>query len=154
MDYKLTVLSKQIECEQNEIEDIPSLKFGNLLNGQSVFDSTQYYEENELEPIDYKVFGRICKPFINSLVTRLELDPSGLFFQNEDGHILISKELAIIFLQFTNPDVCTYFNLIIWDVLDNGVAYSDSLIASLAAARMPTHILEDIIEMRNTNETS
>ncbi len=130
------------------------MKFGNLLNGQTVFDSTKYYEDNELEPIDYKVFSRICKCFIHALVTRMELDVGELFFLNTDGHVLISKDLAILFLQFSNPDVCAYFNSMMWDILDNGFAFSDGLIATLAAARVPNDVLQEIIDTRNANEKS
>ena len=154
MDYKITPLVKQVECGKTEIADFPTLKFGNLLSGQSVFDSTRYYEENELEPIDYKVFSRICKCFINALVTRMELDVGELFFLNTDGHVLISKDLAILFLQFSNPDVCAYFNSMMWDILDNGFAFSDGLIATLAAARVPNDVLQEIIDTRNANEKS
>jgi hypothetical protein len=154
MDYKLTALVKQIKCEKTEIADFPSMKFGNLANGQSVFDATRYYEENELEPIDYKIFSRVCKCFINALITRLELDAGELFFLNTDGHILIHKELAITFLQFSNPDIYAYFNSMIWDLLDNGVAISDGLIATLAATRVPNEVLQEIIDTRNANETS
>ncbi len=154
MDYKITPLVKQVECEKTEIADFPTLKFGNLLNGQTVFDSTKYYEDNELEPIDYKVFSRICKCFIHALVTRMELDVGELFFLNTDGHVLISKDLAILFLQFSNPDVCAYFNSMMWDILDNGFAFSDGLIATLAAARVPNDVLQEIIDTRNANEKS
>lgn len=152
MDFKLTVLAKPIECDKIEISDFETMKFGNLLNGQSVFDSTRYYEENELEPIDYKIFGRICKCFINALVTRLELNVGELFFQNTDGHILISKDLAILFLQFANPDICTYFNQLIWDALESGVAFSDGMVVTLAATRIPNDVLQEIIDQRNANE--
>ena len=154
MDYKLTVLAKPVECEKAEIVDFPTLKFGNLLNGQPVFDATRYYEENELEPVDHKIFGRICKCFINALVTRMELNVGELFFQNTDGHILINKDLAVLFLQFANPDVCAYFNAMIWDMLENGFALSDGLIATFAATRIPNEVLQEIISTRdNTNET-
>ncbi len=154
MDYKLTTLIEKVECEKNEIADFPTMKFGNLLNGQSVFDATRYYEDNELEPIDYKVFGRICKCFINALASRLELNVGELFFLNTDGHILINKDLAILFLQFANPDVCAYFDSMLWDILENGFALSDGMVATMAAARVPNEVLQEIIEQRSVNETS
>ena len=153
MDFKLTILAKPVECDKIEIEDFSTMKFGNLLNGQSVFDATRYYEENELEPIDYKIFSRICKSFINVLVKNLELNVGELFFQNTDGHILMNKELAILFLQFANPDIFIYFNQLIWDALENGIAFSDGMVATLAAARIPNVVLQAIIEQRDTNET-
>ena len=154
MDYKLTGLVKAVECEKTEIADFPSLKFGNLLNGQAVFDATRYYEEEKLEPIDYKIFSRICKVFISALVTRLELDERELFYLNTDGHILMHKDLAILFLQFSNPDVFTYFNQMIWELMENGIAISDGLVATLAATRVPNEVLQEIIDTRNANETS
>jgi len=154
MDYKLTGLVKAVECEKTEIADFPSLKFGNLLNGQAVFDATRYYEEEKLEPIDYKIFSRICKVFISALVTRLELDERELFYLNTDGHILMHKDLAILFLQFSNPDVFAYFNQMIWELMENGIAISDGLVATLAATRVPNEVLQEIIDTRNANETS
>lgn len=153
MDYKLTGLVKAVECEKTEIADFPSLKFGSLANGQSVFDATRYYEEEKMEPVDYKVFSRICKVFISALVTRLELDERELFFQNTDGHILMHKDLTILFLQFSNPDVFVYFNQMTWELMENGIAISDGLVATLAATRVPNEILQEIIDTRNANET-
>lgn len=150
----MTGLVKAVECEKTEIADFPSLKFGNLLNGQAVFDATRYYEEEKLEPIDYKIFSRICKVFISALVTRLELDERELFYLNTDGHILMHKDLAILFLQFSNPDVFAYFNQMIWELMENGIAISDGLVATLAATRVPNEVLQEIIDTRNANETS
>lgn len=154
MDYKLTGLVKAVECEKTEIADFPSLKFGNLANGQAVFDATRYYEEEKLEPIDYRTFSRICKVFISALITRLELDERELFYLNTDGHILMHKDLAILFLQFSNPDVFAYFNQMMWELMENGIAISDGLVATLAATRVPNDILQTIIDTRNANETS
>ena len=155
MDYKITTLTNEVVCENVDIPGFPSMKFGNLSNGLSVFDSTNYYAENELEPINYKTFGRVCRHYINTLVTKLELNLGELFFQNTDGHILINKELAVTFLQFANPDIYVYFNSMTWDLLENGFAISDSFVVALAAARVPDEVLKEIIETRNgANETS
>ena len=147
MDYKTTTLVTEVKCERAEIADFPSMKFGNLPNGQSVFDYTQYFEDNGLEHIDHKVFGRICKCFINALVTRLELNAAELFYQNTDGHILAQKELAMLFLQFANPDIFTYFDQMLWSLMENGMAFSDGFVASLAATRLPDDVLNEIMNI-------
>ena len=154
MDYKLNKLLKEVECEQVKIADIPTLKFGSLANGQEVFDSTRYFEENEIQPIDYLVFSRICKTFINTLIDRTDMLATELFFLNTDGHILMNKDLTVIFLQFSHPDMFIYFTQMILDLLENGIAFSDGLIASLAASRMPSELLKDIIDTRNGTGTS
>ncbi len=149
MDYKLNTLVKEVECEQTPIADIPTLKFGSLVNGQDVFDSTRYFEENEIEPIDYRVFSRICKTYIHTLLDKTDMKSDELFFLNTDGHILMHKDLAVIFLQFSNPDMFIYFSQLILDALENGIAFSDGIIATLAASRIPNEVLQDIIETRN-----
>ena len=73
---------------------------------------------------------------------------------NTDGHILMHKDLAILFLQFSNPDVFAYFNQMIWELMENGIAISDGLVATLAATRVPNEVLQEIIDTRNANETS
>lgn len=149
MDFKINVLVQEVDCSEPNFADIPSLKFGSLPNGQAVFDSTQYYIENDLEQIDYKVFSRMCKPFINTLVTRIEVPAGELFYQNTDGHILMHEILSIIFMQFANPDTFIYFMQMMLNILENGIAFSDGFIASLASMRVPSEILQDIIDQRN-----
>ena len=93
------------------------------------------------------------KHFIETLAKASGKKTSELFFQNTNGHILVEAELAFIFLAFVNPDMFLYFNGLLTDAISDGVAYSHSYIYSLAAQRLPSEVLNDIIKERK-NDTA
>lgn len=148
MDYKTTTLNTQLECKEQALPDIPTLLFGNIKDGPLVFDSTAFYQSNNLEEIDYKVFQRLNKRYIEGIVSNTSLKSSELFYLNKDGHILMNHELTFMFLAFANPVFAAYFNGLIGELMANGVAYSDGFIYSIAADRMPTEYLQQIINER------
>nr|DAE12681.1 MAG TPA: hypothetical protein [Siphoviridae sp. ctOCb13] len=152
MDYKVTILKKEIPTEETLLPEISDLHFGILAENKAVFDYTAYIEANKLQ-IDYKVFMRMNKHFIEILAKASGKKTFELFFQNTNGHILVEAELAFIFLAFVNPDMFLYFNGLLTDAISDGVAYSHSYIYSLAAQRLPSEVLNDIIKERK-NDTA
>jgi hypothetical protein len=148
MDYKTTTLNSQLECKETLLPVFPELHFGEIAEDLVVFDSTAFYKERNLDEIDYKSFQRINKRYIESFIQYGDAKTSELFFLNQDGHILMNKELTFVFLAFAVPMLATYFNGLLGDLMANGVAYSDGYIMSLAAQRIPTDILQQIIEER------
>lgn len=149
MDYKTTTLNEQLECKEQLLAAFPDLKFGDISEDLTVFDSTAYYIERGLEQIDYRTFQRINKRYIDSLTKYGDTNKSELFFINKDSHILMNKELTFIFLAFAEPILATYFNGLIGDIISNGVAYSDGYVVSLASERIPSDVLQQIIDNRN-----
>lgn len=149
MDYKTTTLNEQLECKVQLLAAFPDLKFGDISEDLTVFDSTAYYIERGLEQIDYRTFQRINKRYIDSLTKYGDTNKSELFFINKDSHILMNKELTFIFLAFAEPILATYFNGLIGDIISNGVAYSDGYVVSLASERIPSDVLQQIIDNRN-----
>lgn len=150
MDYKTTTLDKLLKCDKVLVREFPTLKYGIIPNTElQVFDSTNYYLENQLEEIDYKVFQRINKRYIQALVDADSINPSTLFYLNKDSHILMNHELTFIFLSFATPVIGAYFNGVLGELMANGFALSDSFVCSLASERIPTEILQEIINDRN-----
>ncbi len=149
MDYKANILDSQLECSEQALPDFPSLLFGQTPDGVLVFDSTAFYFANKLEEIDYKIFQRINKRYIEGFINNSELKSTQLFYINRDQHILIHHELTFLFLAFADPNLAAYFNGIIGEIMSNGVAYSDSFILSMTSQRVPTSILQQIINDRN-----
>lgn len=153
MDYKTTVLQKEIKTEEILLPEVADLKFGFLGQNRIVFDYTAYIEANEIAPIDYKVFMRANKHFIETLAKSNNKKTSEIFYQNGNGHILVAAELAFVFLAFVNPEMFLYFNSLLTDVITDGVAYSHGFIYSMATERLPSDILSGIIKERE-NETT
>lgn len=149
MDYKITTLNAQLECKEQLISAFPELQFGDITEELMVFDSSAYYEERGIEEIDYRTFQRVNKRYIEGLIKYSEIDRSELFYQNKDGHILINKELTFLFLSFAEPALATYFNGLLGEIMLNGFACSDSYIMSLVSQRIPSNILQRIIDERN-----
>lgn len=149
MDYKVTTLKDQLECSEQALPDFPTLLFGTVPNGPLVFDSTAFYEANNIAEIDYKIFQRINKRYIEGFINNTELKASDLFFINHDQHILMNHELTFLFLAFAEPTLAAYFNGLIGEIMANGVAYSDGFVLSMASQRIPTEVLQQIINNRN-----
>lgn len=153
MDFKTTILKKELKTDEILLPEIEGLVFGIIDEDLVVFDYTAYIENNALTPIEYKVFMRVNKRFIESLAKNAGKSTAELFFQNPNGHILVAAELAFLFLAFINPDLCSYFNGLLSDVISNGVAYSHGFIYSLATEKIPTEVLQEIIKERE-NDTA
>jgi hypothetical protein len=151
MDYKTTTLIKELETTETLLPEIQGLYFGFMGEDKAVFDYTAYFEENKIQHIDYKVFMRINKHFIEPLVRASQKKTSELFYQNTNGHILVAAELAFVFLAFANPEMCVYFNSLITDVISYGVAYSNGFLYSMAAQRLPSEALNEIINERKND---
>ena len=134
MDYKISVLPQAIELKDSLIEDFSDLLFGTTPDGTPVFDATEYCNRVETESqFNARVFMRNCKPFIEGFIKAGELDPSKMFYQNTDGHSLIHEQLVYLFLMFTSNVWLIYFNSLISDVINTGVAYSDSFLFLLSS---------------------
>lgn len=151
MDYKTNILAKELETKETLLPEINGLYFGIIGEGKAVFDYTTYFEENELQDIDYKVFMRMNKHFIETIIKSSKKKPSELFYKNSNNHILIDAELVFIFLAFVNSEMFLYFNSIITDAISYGVAYSNGFIYSMAAQRLPSEALNEIINERKNN---
>jgi len=155
MDYKISVLPQAIELKDSLIEDFSDLLFGTTPDGTPVFDATEYCNRIETESqFNARVFMRNCKPFIEGFIKAGELDPSKMFYQNTDGHSLIHEQLVYLFLMFTSNVWLIYFNSLISDVINTGVAYSDSFLLKQAIQRIPSDVMEKIIETRKEDEQS
>lgn len=153
MDYKTIILNNGIEVKDTFLSDIPGLYFGVLSEDKAVFDYTAYIEENKLQAPDYKAFMRLNRHFIESLAKIANRKTSELFYQNTDGHILIASELVFLCLAFVNPDLLGYFNALVSDAISEGVAYSSGFVYSMAASRLPSDVLTEIIKERQ-NDTA
>lgn len=152
MDYKTTVLTTPLKVEDIMLPDINGLYFGGLAENKIVFDYTRYFEENEIPAIDYKVFMRTNKHYIEQITKTANRNPSELFYQNTDGHILIISDLVFVCVAFVNPEMLAYFNSLLFDAMTDGVAYSHGFAYSIAATRLPSDILADIIKERETDD--
>lgn len=151
MDYKTVILREEVKTDEMLLPDISDLRFGFLGENKAVFDYTSYIEDNNLPPVDYKVFMRLNKHFIETLTKSAHKKTSELFFQNTNGHILVAAELAFIFVAFVNPEMFLYFNGLLTDAMTDGVAYSHGFAYSLAVERLPSEILTEIIRKREND---
>ncbi len=110
MDYKSNMLKSKAEINDQLISDFPEVYFGMLQDSNLVFDYSRYFEETGKEYIDYKIFMRANRHFIEHLVKESNKKTSELFYQNTDGHILVAYELVFLFLAFIDENICQYFN--------------------------------------------
>lgn len=153
MDYKTNILLKELEVKENLLVEIDGLNFGIMGEDKVVFDYTAYFEENNLTPIDYKTFLRYNKHYIETIASYNELKTSEMVYQNTDGHILITSELVFLFLAFANKELLIYFNALLSEVIQHGIAHSNGFIFTMASQRLSTNLLQDIIKERENGTT-
>lgn len=151
MDYRINNIDKSVICEEQIIQDIPSLLFTEI-EGVVVFDATGFCLTNNLDEFDFRTFSRINKVYIEALVKETGLDKTKLFFTEKGKHTLVVQDLVFMFLAFVDSGICSYFNNILADAITNGVAFSDGFAVQLASQRIPTDILKEIINKRNGEE--
>lgn len=154
MDYKTNILSQTFDVKDVLLPELAGLYFGTLDNKKVVFDYTLYFEENKIKPIDYKVFMRYNKHYIETLIKPNNLKTSEIFYQNTDGHILVVAELVFLFVAFANPELLLYFNSLITEVITDGVTHSNGFLYSMALQRLPNEALQDIMKERENGTGS
>lgn len=148
MDYKTTILTEELKTDADLLPELAGLHFGIMGETKALFDFTAYVEENELPNVDYKSFMRNCKYFIETLAKSAGKKTSELFYQNTNGHILIAAELVFLCISYVNPEMYVYFNSLLTDAISDGVAYSHGFVFNLAADKMPSDVLSEIIKQR------
>lgn len=149
MDYKLNILKKTVECEEILLQDIPTLNFGEADDDVVVFDASAFCRSMEADSFDWRTFSRINKKYIEGIARITGLDTRKLFYQDKGGHILIAQELVFLFLAFVDDTLLLYFNNLLADAMSNGVAFTDGFVVQIAAQRLPTEVLKQIINERN-----
>lgn len=152
MDYKTTALKKELEVTDQLIPEINGLYFVSVGEDSTLFDYTAFFQENEIDFIDHKVFMRIAKRWIEAISKQRGIATAEMFYQNKNGHILVASDLLILFLGFASADLYAYFTDLVLEALQNGVAYSNGLIFHLAAKKLPSDVLQQIIDSRNKEE--
>lgn len=148
MDLKTNILNYAPEVSDELLPEIDGLYFGSLGKDKTVFDYTEYISRNKLENIDYKAFMRQNIRYIKALSEASDVPLTELFYQSQNGHILISQELVFACLAFVNPGLFVYFNSLVADAIFSGVAYSNSFVYDLAANRLPSDVMNEIITER------
>lgn len=148
MDFKTTVLPKELKVTEELLPEVFGLFFGITPNGVPIFDYTEYIERNNLTPINYKVFMRTQADMIKTLASSTGRKTCDLFYQNTNGHILVANELVMLYLAFVNPQMLLYFNTLLTDILSEGVAYSNMFIYEIASNRLPSEAMQEIIKDR------
>lgn len=148
MDYKVNILNRELETQEGPFSEIQGLHFAMLNDRQALFDYNQYFIDLEINPIDFKIFLRLNKHFIENLIKANGLKTSEIVYQNTNGHILMDSQLLFLFVAFANPDMLIYFNSLLIDIINDGVGYSNSFVMNIASDRLPTKVLNEIIKER------
>lgn len=148
MDFKLNHLQKTVKCEEVGIPDLPDLKFGHLEDGTLVFNASEYLIKNNKEN-DYRTFSRAMRFWVEQMAKGYGISTASLFFANPDGTELYHETMTYLFLMYINPDMISYFNDLIDDVMTNGIAFSDSFIMELASTRLPDEMLRTMAQNGN-----
>lgn len=148
MDYKTTSLDKFLECKEQIYPEFPNLFFGKINDKQLVFDATAYCAQGDLKEIENHTFQTLNKRYIQSLVTTGMAQGDKLFYLNRDGHILMDRSLAFLFMAFVDENMFSYFNSLLQELIVNGIALSDSFVFTMASEKIPSEILLQIIKER------
>lgn len=153
MKPKLNILSKEAVCENIFFEDIPNLKMGAAGINLDVFDATEFCKASDIEEPPYYSFYTHCYRTIKAKAENDSIKEADLFYQNTNGHTLIHASLAMIYIQYVDPNIALYFDSIAAQCLLNGIAFSDSFAVNMAMERLPDETLQQIITVRHEQET-
>lgn len=146
MDFTLNNLKDKVVCDKPYIEDFPDVLFGELPSKDIVFDSTHYLIQRKMENVDWRIFTRTLKPYIEQIINSFELNRNVMFFLNKDAHILMQKELIWLFLSFVDKEIFFYFYQLVGSAVEDGIAFSDGFAVRLASVRIPGDVLRQIAE--------
>ena len=91
------------------------------------------------------------KVFIELLAQGNYIKTAEIFFQNKDGHLLISKTLAYPFIITSNMENMDYIFSLLDDIFGNGHTLSNAYITFLAANRLSNETLKSIIRENEKN---
>lgn len=148
MDYKTTALDKFLECKERIYPEFPNLFFGKIDEDKLVFDATAYCAQSNLQEVDNHTFQTLNKRYIQSLITTGMVQGNELFYLNKDGHMLMDRSLAFLFMSFVDENMFSYFNSLLQELIVNGIALSDSFVFTMASEKIPSKILLQIINER------
>lgn len=154
MNYNVKQLDEPIKCNIIRFSELPSLFFGKVLLDDkevSVFDASEYCKSIGGKLDVYRFMGA-NKLYIDRLINSEGLDSSNLFFIQPNQKILISSEIVVVFLMSINPELFLYFEDMVLDLLNNGIAISDKKIMELVMDRVPDDALKQIIDSRNEQD--
>lgn len=153
MLYKKNILTKPLPCNDKVMTDITSMRFGKLSDDVLVFDATFYCSQELHSQFQDKQFMMACRQWIDAIANDSKISISELFYVNTDGHVLLHKDLAVIFLMWADTNMLVYFMSLIEDALIDGIVLSDGLLLSMIIAKVPDKVLEGVLEGRkNEND--
>lgn len=153
MNFKVNLIEKDVECKTALFEEL-NLLYGKVTIGDRsfiVFDATKYCISIEIE-FNIRQFMQLNARQLNIIAKDSGLDCNELFFISNNGSVYIIQEMSVLFLSSVDATLFAYFNEMIFDLLQKGVAISDKKIMELVMDRVPNETLEQIIESRNEKE--
>lgn len=140
-------------CKEQLIPDAPLLLFGTHTDSSELFDATSYLNKNKnLTALSVEDFFAKFDYQINAIADSNRLDKQNLVYINAEGHQLINGSLCYLFLSYTNPQFCSYFNDMIGDLMTFGMAISDTYLLDLIDSRFTPELLNKILHGRRKAE--
>lgn len=153
MLFKIADTEAPVQCDERLFADAPLLRFGKTNGGTVVFDASFHSSQALNSTFQEGKFMTCCRAWIETLAKDSGIPTSGLFFRNTDGHILVARELAVLYLMWADPGMLIYITGLAEDALTDGFALSDGMLVSMVHAKVPDRVLEVILETRR-NEKS
>lgn len=136
-----------LHCKEPFSPEFPDLHTAtNPDDGIVYFDASEYLEAKQRPNLSVDAFFHHFN-FIHVSLTRIwELDPKKVVRVDPNNHILIDASFAYIFLCYVEPDFLSYCFLKIAEMFEEGVALSDTYIASQARQHLSKEVLIALVE--------
>jgi hypothetical protein len=130
--------------------EFPELLFGNLNNGRTYFDMTQFLIAQKRDPETcISGFTQAFASWIDNLAKVYGIPSEELFVtEPASGHTMAEESLALLFMVHTDPVFGAYMIESMTQMLTDGIVCSDSYILMQAHRRFTE---EELLSTSKTN---
>ena len=153
MLFKVNSTTAPVKCDEKLLADVPDMRFGNIGKDRVVIDASFHSSQSLNSTFNETKFMTCNRAWIETLAKSSNLPLSELFYRNTDGHILMVRELAMIYLMWADGNMLVYMVNLLEDALTDGFAISDGLLVSMIHSKVPDRVLETILEARKNEKT-
>lgn len=153
MLFRVVDTTGPVKCDEKLLADVPNLRFGKVGEDIVVFDASFHSHQSLNSTFQESKFMVSNRAWIEALANDSKIPTSNLFYRNKDGHILIVRELAMLYLMWADPGMLIYMMGLLEDALTDGFAISDGLLVSMIHAKVPDRVLRTILEARGNEKT-
>lgn len=136
LQQKPELSSKEITCSEQAFAEFPNLLIGKFDNGIAYFDATRYNPEFNLNDFVSKY-----QELIENVLSGHQIKYDKWVIRNQQNHILIRKEVMLIFLMYIEKYFLLYMIDQMEEMMEEGICVSDSYLLAKTIGKLDKTIV-------------